>query len=198
MKQYKIALVSIMALCILGSNYVVGKAGADFIASRVSQSIPTVTPPTLQSIEEKPSEQLASVPEQQQEVVSVDLPEEPTPEPTPEPQVTFGEDPTHPGLYKVFDTQAIMTEAGIASEDQHLVDEMVRGDNLLGDWYYNQGGGQITGTVLFNVLPSIMESYNSGYATSPVIQLKWADSYVKSKYVTWEKAHMTWYALRKF
>lgn len=110
-----------------------------------------------------------------------------------EPPSYYGEDPARPNYYKVFDTKRAMDEAGIASDDQVYADKLVMGDSINQDWYYNYGGGNDSHIFLFNTTAENLATAGADYATNPITQLRWANSYVQSKYGTWEKAYNHWY-----
>jgi hypothetical protein len=100
-------------------------------------------------------------------------PQPPNKPPTPQPARPQGGD-------TVEDKVSIMNAAGIAVADQEIVDKVV---TKRSNWSYTPDG-----TVnLCAVTPaSKMSTAGADYLTNPVTQLKWCDSFAKSRYGSWQ------------
>lgn len=104
------------------------------------------------------------------------------------------------------DKQAVMAAAGIESSDYPYVDFIVSHES---GWCPTKLQGQIgycppyapesipsnLGYGLGQATPGTkMSSFGADWKTSAVTQLKWASSYTKGRYGTWEKAYEFWQA----
>jgi uncharacterized protein YabE (DUF348 family) len=86
-----------------------------------------------------------------------------------------------------------MRAAGIASSDFGYVEYIISHESGWGYLKSNYTGSGAYG--LCQALPgSKMASAGDDWKTNPVTQLKWCDSYAKSRYGSWEKAYKFWLA----
>ncbi len=84
-----------------------------------------------------------------------------------------------------------MRAAGIAESDFGYVDYIIGRESGWGVTKSNYGGSGAYG--LGQALPaSKMARFGADYLTNPVTQLKWADSYAKSRYGSWANAYSHW------
>lgn len=101
---------------------------------------------------------------------------------TPPPAPVYGEDPNNPGVFVVFDKEAVMNQAGIAEADKQYVTKVA------GGWIYKAPSAN------FNVCNGIeprsrMAVSGADYDTNPVTQLKYCKTWVEGRYGTWENAY---------
>jgi hypothetical protein len=102
----------------------------------------------------------------------------------PAPAPAYGEDPSNPGIYVVFDKTSVMNSAGIAAGDQAAVDTIISG---IMQWRYHLDSNSEAN--ICYIAPIIkMESAGADYRTNPITQLKWCNTYVIAKYGSWSKA----------
>jgi len=86
--------------------------------------------------------------------------------------------------------QEIMTAAGIDPKDWSAVDYIIHKESTWRHTAVNKTSGA---TGLCQSLPaSKMRSAGVDYLTNPVTQLKWCDSYAKSRYGGWQQAKQFW------
>ncbi len=86
--------------------------------------------------------------------------------------------------------QEIMTAAGIDPKDWSAVDYIIYKESTWRHTAVNKSSGA---TGLCQSLPaSKMRSAGSDYLTNPVTQMKWCDSYAKSRYGGWQQAKQFW------
>jgi hypothetical protein len=84
-----------------------------------------------------------------------------------------------------------MATAGIASSDYGFVDYIIDHESGWGVTKSNYGGSGAYG--LGQALPAAkMASFGSDYMTSPITQLKWANSYAVGRYGSWAAAYGYW------
>jgi hypothetical protein len=132
-------------------------------------SAPNTETDATDAPDQKPAEQVNSTPSQSTE----------TAPPEPE-QPKYGEDPNNPGVFVVFDKTAVMTEAGVSTDDYNYVDKILRG------WIYK---GSSPSANLCQAYPATkMQSFGADYPDNPITQLKWCNDYVAKRYGTWAKA----------
>lgn len=88
----------------------------------------------------------------------------------------------------------LLSEAGIKSDDSQYVDFIV---NHEGGWdgatkWNHQGSGAYG---ICQALPGTkMASAGADWATNTATQLRWCDSYAKSRYGSWQNAYNWWIA----
>lgn len=84
-----------------------------------------------------------------------------------------------------------MAAAGIAESDFGYVDYIINHESGWGVTKSNYRGSGAYG--LGQALPaSKMAPFGADYLTNPVTQLKWANSYAKSRYGSWANAYAHW------
>lgn len=106
-----------------------------------------------------------------------------TPTPTPEPP---------PPVKLPTTKQEIMTAAGIDPKDWSAVDYIIHKEST---WRHTAVNISSGATGLCQSLPaSKMATAGSDYLTNPVTQMKWCDSYAKSRYGGWQQAKQFWLA----
>lgn len=104
--------------------------------------------------------------------------------PTPTPE------PTPPPVKLPTTKQEIMTAAGIDPKDWSAVDYIIHKESTWRHTAVNKASGA---TGLCQSLPaSKMRSAGTDYLTNPVTQLRWCDSYAKSRYGGWQQAKSYW------
>lgn len=97
------------------------------------------------------------------------------------PAPAYGEDPSNPGVFIVFDPTALMTEAGV--DDQTSANTLI---TYISRWTYKRSDNSLN---LCNVSPAAkMESVGTDYLDNPITQLKWCDQYAHSRYGSWAAA----------
>jgi membrane protein involved in colicin uptake len=85
----------------------------------------------------------------------------------------------------------LMAAAGIAESDFGFADYIIGRESGWGVTKSNRGGSGAYG--LGQALPaSKMAPYGADYLTNPVTQLKWANTYAKSRYGSWANAYSHW------
>lgn len=109
--------------------------------------------------------------------------------PVPE-QPKYGEDPNTPGIFRIFDPQALIAEAGITT-DQQAATELI--NTLSAGWIYritdDQGDINRKNFNLCRAYPKIKISIIANdYETNPVTQLKWCNQYATARYGSWTAA----------
>ena len=88
--------------------------------------------------------------------------------------------------------EEIMQAAGIPRSDWSAVDYIVSKESSWRHTAVNKASGA---TGLCQSLPaSKMRSAGEDYLTNPVTQLRWCDSYAKSRYGGWQQAKQFWLA----
>ncbi len=87
--------------------------------------------------------------------------------------------------------QQIMQQAGIPRQEWTYVDSIVSRESGWRHDVWNTSGSGAYG--LCQSLPaSKMASAGKDYMSNPVTQLKWCDSYAKSRYGSWAAAYSWW------
>lgn len=116
---------------------------------------------------------------------------EPTPVPTPEPTPAPTPIPTPVPVLSSKDQ--MMQEAGIAQSDWAAVDYIVTKESTWRHNVWNSAGSGAYG--MCQALPATkMATAGADYMTNPVTQLRWCDSYAKSRYGGWWAAYNFWVA----
>lgn len=111
----------------------------------------------------------------------IETPTPVTPPPTPKPEVSMTK-------------QQIMTAAGIPESEWAAVDYILTKESNWRHLAVNKSSGA---TGICQSLPaSKMASAGSDYLTNPVTQMKWCNSYAKSRYGGWWAAHSFWISNR--
>ncbi len=88
------------------------------------------------------------------------------------------------------DKKLIMQKAEVDEKDYPHVDFIVSHES---SWNYKAVNASSGAYGLCQALPGTkMESAGSDWQTNPITQMKWCDSYAKSRYGSWEKAHAFW------
>ncbi len=99
-------------------------------------------------------------------------------------QPEYGPEPQNPDIFQVFDTIAVMTSAGIASDQQAAAYQTIK---LSSDWQY-EGLDYPSINLCRANPPAKMQSYGTDFRTNPVTQLKWCNGYVTARYGNWTAA----------
>lgn len=88
------------------------------------------------------------------------------------------------------DKKEILKRAGVSEKDYKSVDFIVSHES---SWNYKAVNSSSGAYGLCQALPGIkMTSAGDDWKTNPVTQMKWCDSYAKTRYGSWQKAEDFW------
>jgi hypothetical protein len=97
-------------------------------------------------------------------------------------QPDYGEDPTNPGIFIVFNKTSVMTQAGIPAAEQPAADVLI---TKMMNWRYKQTA--FPESDLCYITPvSKMAIMGADYRDNPVTQLKYCQALVSARYGTWD------------
>lgn len=116
-----------------------------------------------------------------QQSQKVAQPTQTTPQPA---QPAYGEDPSNPGIFVVFDKTAVMIAAGVPEAEQPAADQLL---TKMMQWRYKQTA--FPESDICYVVPVVkMAVSGDDYRDNPITQLKYCQALVSARFSTWDAA----------